>query len=151
MTSSIADSIAPRAQSLLAYLILHAGGPQPRQRLAYILWPDSTEAQARTNLRKVIHQIRNSLPAADECLYMTRTAIQWNRNSPYWVDVLELDRMLDRLADDAGDVCSLQRVAELYAGELLPGNYDDWIGPQREDYRRQRPCRVRYAGAALGR
>jgi DNA-binding SARP family transcriptional activator len=31
-----------RAESLLAYL-LHRDAPQPRQRLAFLLWPGSTE------------------------------------------------------------------------------------------------------------
>ena len=45
-----------RAESLLAYLLLHRDAPQPRQRLAFVLWPDSTEPQARTNLRlSLIH------------------------------------------------------------------------------------------------
>jgi Berberine and berberine like len=40
-----------RAGSLLAYLLLHRDAAQPRQRLAFLLWPDSSEPQARTNLR----------------------------------------------------------------------------------------------------
>jgi hypothetical protein len=40
-----------RAESLLAYLLLHRDAAQPRQRLAFLLWPDSSEPQARTNLR----------------------------------------------------------------------------------------------------
>src|SRR5574341_343449 len=44
-----------RAESLLAYLLLHREAPQPRQRLAFLLWPDSTEPQARTNLRHLLH------------------------------------------------------------------------------------------------
>jgi hypothetical protein len=41
----------PRLQALLAYLVLHRHAPQPRSHLAFLFWPDSTEAQARTNLR----------------------------------------------------------------------------------------------------
>ncbi|HEX5878368.1 MAG TPA: hypothetical protein VF468_08615 [Actinomycetota bacterium] len=33
-----------RAESLLAYLLLHRDTPQPRQRLAFLLWPDSSES-----------------------------------------------------------------------------------------------------------
>jgi hypothetical protein len=33
-------------------LLLHRDAPQPRQRLAFLLWPGSTERQAHTNLRK---------------------------------------------------------------------------------------------------
>ena len=41
-----------RAESLLAYLLLHRDAPQPRQHLAFLLWPGSTERQAQTNLRR---------------------------------------------------------------------------------------------------
>ncbi len=39
---------AARMQSLLAYLVLHCDAPQSRQHIAFALWPDSTEEQART-------------------------------------------------------------------------------------------------------
>ena len=35
-----------RLQSLIAYLILHGDSPQPRERLAFLLWPSSNESQA---------------------------------------------------------------------------------------------------------
>ena len=38
-----------RLQSLLAYLVLHRDAPQSRQHVAFLLWPDSSEEQARTN------------------------------------------------------------------------------------------------------
>ena len=38
-----------RLQSLIAYLILHGDTPQPRERLAFTLWPASRESQARTD------------------------------------------------------------------------------------------------------
>jgi DNA-binding SARP family transcriptional activator len=47
-----------RLQSLLAYLMLHRDAPQSCQHLAFLLWQDSTEAQARTNLRKSLHLLR---------------------------------------------------------------------------------------------
>jgi hypothetical protein len=37
-----------RAESLLACLLLHRDAPQPRQRLAFLLWPDSAEGQAHS-------------------------------------------------------------------------------------------------------
>ena len=56
---------AERLQSLLAYLLLHRQAPQPRHHIAFVLWPDSSEAQARTNLRNLLHSLRQTLPAAD--------------------------------------------------------------------------------------
>ena len=57
-----------RAESLLAYLLLHRDVPQPRQRLAFLLWPDSAERQAQTNLRKVLHNLRRALPDTDRLI-----------------------------------------------------------------------------------
>jgi hypothetical protein len=54
-----------RAESLLAYLLLHREAAQPRQRLAFLLWPDSTESQARTNLRDVLHNLRLTMFTAE--------------------------------------------------------------------------------------
>ena len=48
-----------RLQSLLAYLVLHRTAPQARSHLAFLLWPDSDEAQAYSNLRKLLHQLRH--------------------------------------------------------------------------------------------
>jgi DNA-binding SARP family transcriptional activator len=53
----------PRLQSLLAYLLLHRDVPQFRYYLANLLWPDSSEAQALTNLRKLVYLITQALPS----------------------------------------------------------------------------------------
>src|SRR5262245_10639281 len=78
--------VRPRP-SLLVYLLLHRDAPQPRQRLAFRLWPDSTEPQALTNLRKVLHGLRRALPDADRFLDVTPRTLQWRAGVPYWLDV----------------------------------------------------------------
>src|SRR5438067_11574025 len=57
-----------RLQSLLAYLVLHRDVPQQRQHLAFLFWPDTTEAQARNNLRQLLHQLRQALPPVEHFL-----------------------------------------------------------------------------------
>ena len=52
-----------RLQSLIAYLILHGDSPHPREHLAFMLWPTSSESQARTNLRQLLHHLKRALPA----------------------------------------------------------------------------------------
>ena len=47
--------------ALVAFLAAHAGSPQLRQRIAGLFWPDSTDAQALTNLRRELHHLRNAL------------------------------------------------------------------------------------------
>ena len=56
----------PRLQSLLAYLLLHRDAPQSRSHVAFQFWPDSTEAQAHSNLRTLLHRLRQALPGADQ-------------------------------------------------------------------------------------
>ena len=58
----------PRLQSLLAYLTLHRTAPQARSRLAFLMWPDSTDEQALTNLRNAVHKLRHAFPDADAFL-----------------------------------------------------------------------------------
>jgi DNA-binding SARP family transcriptional activator len=83
-----------RVESLLAYLLLHRDAPQPRQRLAFLLWPDSTEAQARTNLRKVLHNLRRALPDADRFIDVGPRTLQWRPDAPLWLDVERFEQAL---------------------------------------------------------
>jgi DNA-binding SARP family transcriptional activator len=68
-----------RATTLLAYLLVHRDAPQPRERIAFVLWPDSTEPQARTNLRDVLDTLRRALPDADRHVDVTQ---RMNRCAP---------------------------------------------------------------------
>ena len=54
-----------RLQRFLALIALRKD-LQHRSRLAFELWPDSNERQARTNLRKLLHDFRHSLPDIGE-------------------------------------------------------------------------------------
>ncbi len=65
----VASVNTARMQSLLAYLVLHADAPQSREHLAYLLWPESEESQARTNLRQALHHLRRALPV--DCSALT--------------------------------------------------------------------------------
>lgn len=126
-----------RAESLLAYLLLHRDAPQPRQRLAFLLWPDSTEEQARTNLRHVLHDLRRALPDADRFLDVTPRTLSWRSDAPFWLDVAAIEDALTRAAaggeDDA--LPALREAVERYRGDLLDGSYDDWVLAERERMR----------------
>src|SRR5712692_11658871 len=91
-----------RAGSLLAYLLLHRAAPQPRQHLAFLLWPDSTEPQARTNLRHVLHNLRRALPERDRFLDVQPRTLQWRTDAPFWLDVAAFEELLSRAEGEAG-------------------------------------------------
>jgi DNA-binding SARP family transcriptional activator len=113
-----------RAESLLAYLLLHRDVPQPRQRVAFLLWPDSTERQAHTNLRKVLHTLRHALPDPDRWIDAGSRTLQWRTDAPVWVDVEQFEQALA-----AG---RLEAALATYTGELLEGHYDEWLVGERE-------------------
>lgn len=113
-----------RAESLLTYLLLHRDAPQQRQHLAFTLWPDSTESQARTNLRHVLHNLRRALPEADRLIDAGPRTLQWRPDAPLWLDVTAFERAIDE--------GRLEDAVETYEGALLEGNYDEWLLEERE-------------------
>lgn len=124
-------------QSLLAYLILHRSAPQTRQHLAFLFWSDSTEVNARNNLRQLLFELRRILPDANRFFDITDTAIQLRANAPFTCDVIEFEERLtvDRglpTEDSQSTVSRLQSAVDLYRGDLLPSCYDDWIASDRE-------------------
>jgi DNA-binding SARP family transcriptional activator len=126
-----------RAGSLLAYLLLHRAAPQLRQHLAFLLWPDSTEAQARTNLRHLLHHLRHALPEPDRFLDVTAHTLQWRADAPCWLDVAAFEEALARVEVEPPDsgLTALRDAVELYVGDLLTGWYDEWLLPDRERLR----------------
>ena len=123
----VATLTGARIQSLIAYLLLHKDTCLPRQQIAFCFWPESTERQAHTNLRKLLYTLRKSLPASERFFVESKRTIQWNIDSPYWCD---FDELHDLIAQADGTRPYPQLLAELdkvYTGELLPICYDDWI------------------------
>src|SRR3984893_901424 len=80
-----------RLQSLLAYLVLHRDVPQQRQHLAFLFWPDTTEAQARNNLRQLLHQMRQVFPTVEQFLSSDMHMLHWHSLTPFHLDVAEFD------------------------------------------------------------
>jgi DNA-binding SARP family transcriptional activator/tetratricopeptide (TPR) repeat protein len=136
------DRHSSRALALLGMLALHADAPQPRQHLAGLLWPDSTEAQARTNLRRELHYLRLML-GDDTSLVVGSTTLMWRDRPTCRVDVRAFAREREQAlaAAPAGDrdlmlSHAAAAVAE-YRGDLMPGVYDEWVHPEREQLRQQ--------------
>jgi len=132
-----------RLQSLLAFLVLHHDAAVPREQLAFTLWPDSSEPQARTNLRQLIHNLRHALPAGCDLLESDHQTVRWRDTGACAVDVLDFEAALARAAearerrDSAAERKALEAAAAIYHDDLLPGVYDDWLKPKR-DWLRER-------------
>jgi DNA-binding SARP family transcriptional activator/tetratricopeptide (TPR) repeat protein len=111
-----------RLQRFLAMIALRAD-PQHRSRLAFELWPDSNERQARTNLRKLLHEFRHALPDSAEFVDIDNEIVRWIPTGPSEVDVSRF-----RKAVATGN---LELAGRLYSGDLLPACYDDWVLEER--------------------
>ncbi len=122
--------IASRSgQSLFAFLMLHAGVEHRREKLAGMIWPDTSDEIARKNLRQELWRIRKSttahLPANVEYLTADEITVALNADAPYWLDVAALEKSEENTE-------ALISSLSLYRGELLPGFYDDWVMLERE-------------------
>ena len=132
-----------RLQSLIAYLILHGDTPQPREQLAFMLWPASSESQARTNLRQLLHHLKRALPSECNSLETSHFAVQWRQDAGCAIDAVDFQAAITEAGsartekDRAREIQSLTAAAQLYEDDLLPALYDDWLTPLREDYRRR--------------
>jgi DNA-binding SARP family transcriptional activator len=120
------------AQSLLAHLILTAGTPHRREQLAGLLWPDATEANARSNLRHTLWRIRKALGTESntkrEYLVADELVIAFDSEADYWLDAALLAEKLAETATLDGLITSVST----YGGELLPGFYEEWVILERE-------------------
>ncbi len=129
---------ASRTIALLAYLAAHRGSPQSRTRIAGTFWPDSADAQALTNLRRELHQLRRVL-AGTTGLQVTSTHLAWSPGPDCVVDLAEFLRERAAAADAAGagrdDDAMAQglRALQRYGGELLPGMDEEWLRPLRAE------------------
>jgi DNA-binding SARP family transcriptional activator len=118
----------PRAVSLLGFLVVNRERPLTRTALASVLWPDEPETNARTNLRRHLHQILSLFPQHDGAPWITATTqtLQWNAASGSRVDVIEFERLAA-----SGD----SRAVSIYDGDLLAMCFDDWVIHERERLR----------------
>ena len=113
-----------RRGCLLAYLAVE-GGWVDRDRIALLFWPESSEHDAKRNLRQLLARTRR-LPVA-ATLEATVDALRWQVDS----DVARFKRALGRGDHDAA--------SELWSGPLLAGfsvydvgAFDDWLELERE-------------------
>jgi DNA-binding SARP family transcriptional activator/predicted ATPase len=124
-----------RSQALLAYLVLHRHTPQPRQRIAFDLWPESSDEQARANLRKELSRLRQVLPNPDTLLRVDSKTLQWRPDGNFSSDAVEFEaivKAVEQTTDTNAIQTQLEQALALYRGDLLPDFDDEWIVAERE-------------------
>ena len=129
-----------RTVALLAFLAVRAGLPQSRQRIASLFWPDSTDAQALTNLRRELHHLRHVL-GDEPSLVVTSSDLCWRDTETSCVDIrifdMERKAALAAASDSTRILAHATSAIAQYGGEFLPGMYDDWVLTARAQLERQ--------------
>lgn len=123
--------VPPKTIPMWAYLLLNRDQWVSRQKLAFTLWPEAAEEEARTNLRRHIYHLRHalqSMPSNRPWLVYDAETVGWNPEADYWLDVDEFERF-------SKNPETTMKAVELYAGDLLEDQYDDWIFYPREHFR----------------
>jgi predicted ATPase/DNA-binding SARP family transcriptional activator len=129
--SPLKFTVLPKTPQLLAFLLLAESAPAARTTLAYLLWPDTSEAEARSNLRRHLHDLRRALPSEPPgrpWLLVETSSLAWNRDADYGLDV-------DAFRAAAQDPMRQTEAVALYGGDLLESIYEDWLFYPRERLR----------------
>ncbi len=144
-----------KARLLFAMLVIRRGQDVPRDQVLEHLWPEMDEARAKNNLYVIWSAMKSALsPEADKnepCPYIDNTGgVCRVVADSVRSDVEEFEQTLSKAREAQTDgkvVESLrlyERLAEIYRGELLPGDvYDDWFVQVRDEFR------AKYADAML--
>ena len=139
----VAAVATPRLRSLLAWLVLHADQPAPKECLASLLWPESSGAQARTNLRQLLHNLRHAFPEGNRFLRVDHATVQWRRDACCTIDIAEFESLLAQVAkakekkDVRSELQALRKSVQLYVDDVMPAAFDAWLNPVREAKRGQ--------------
>jgi DNA-binding SARP family transcriptional activator len=129
--------ITGRAAALFIYLIV-TRRPQPRALLADLLWDNTSEHQARINLR---YQLRDLRKVVGNYVIVTNDTVAFNQELPHWVDVTAFSMYLATTPISTVHTLQstiLQELLELYVREFLTGfhiddaaAFENWVLLQR--------------------
>lgn len=117
---SLSHLVTGRSAALLAYLAV-TGQPQPRAGLTDLLWENMAEAQARTNLRYLLSNLRKIV---GDYVVAQGESVAFNQNLPHWVDVTAFTIHMSTAATPTAATVEpeiLQALLNLYTGEFLSG------------------------------
>lgn len=128
-----------KAVALLAYLAM-SPGPQSREVLAALLWPENDGSSARAALRRTLSALNRAL--AGHALHIDRAAVCLLDTVDVQVDVTQFRRLVSRAGSNEVDVDQLAEAVALARGDFMAGfalrdsaEFDDWQFFQAEGLR----------------
>ena len=133
-------------QALLAYLLLQRHRAHSREILAGVFWAEHGQEKARRALNTALWRLKKALepegiPTGTYLISAHSDEVGFNCQSQYWLDVEVFEQEINHLlichshTVDELHVQQLEKLLDLYRGELLEGHYDEWILSERERLR----------------
>jgi predicted ATPase len=125
--------LRPRVIPLLAFLLLKGGTGVSRESVASSIWPEHTDADARSALRRHLQYLDDAfdaLGAAKTPVVRDGSSLALDLEAFPWVDVFRFEAA-------SRDEARLAEAFELYRGDLMATYDADWIIDARERYRAQ--------------
>lgn len=132
--------ISNKVAALFVYLAL-TGRPHQRDALAGLLWGELTEADAKSNLRQALANLRKLV---EPYLLISRDSVAFEPTAPYTLDTLAFEQHLQASRDRPAEtrIQLLQEAATLYQGDFLAGffvreapEFEEWLLAKRLHYR----------------
>ena len=124
--------------ALLAYLAFYRDRNHSRELLIDSLWPASVSGAGRASLSVALSSLRHQFEPpgvpAGAVIIADRFNVRLNPDA-VTSDVVEFEAAIAAARQAAGSTTEraqhLLRAADVYAGRLLAGYYEDWIGPEQ--------------------
>lgn len=109
-----------KTEELFAYFLCYSNQDVGKWRLADDLWPEMAEERASSNLYNTIYRLKKTMQSQEIGMDIVKT------NDGYMLktlhvdcDLLEFQRSVPALKDEAADIPQLERLCSLYRGPLL--------------------------------
>jgi DNA-binding SARP family transcriptional activator len=140
------SDLRPRVRQLLHILVLHAGEPLHRERLAEMLWPEADPDLSVHRLQVAVSSLRRLLDAEsglegeivqrDGLSYVLRLPQDSVVDVQQFTQALARARVAHRDGRDDETITALQAAVDLHHGDLLPEDGPaEWVAETRESLR----------------
>ncbi|KAA3664735.1 MAG: hypothetical protein DWQ04_04230 [Chloroflexi bacterium] len=133
-----------KQRELLCYLLVYRNRPHSREKLATMLWKDSSATQSKRYLRQAIWHLQSILnykDANEKKIFLVESDwIQINKHFNFWLDIEQFEQISIEVNGTRGAELDSQAAEkihdaiQLYNGNLLENWYQDWCIFERERF-----------------
>lgn len=119
----ISEKLSSKLIALVCLLVLNRNRNMSKEKMISLLWPDSDDEAAKSNLRFNLWTIKKTVPQSDDgedFLVSGKDFCRINEKYPYHCDKIMLDCFK---ASQAENIEELLKLKDLFKGDFLEGLY----------------------------